>query len=64
MPATNLGTLNMMYATYELQNPLPRQTLLYKANMRNPKGTRDACVEDNGLPLSNQHCLRGKRFTF
>ena len=33
MPAKSLGTLAMIYAIGELQNPLPRKTMLCKGDM-------------------------------
>ena len=36
MSAKSLGTLAMIYATDELQNPLPHKTILYKGDMNNP----------------------------
>ena len=42
MPAKSLGTLAMIYAIGELQNPLPRKTMLWKGDMNNPDGRSDA----------------------
>ena len=33
MPAKSLGTLAMIYAIIELQNPLPRKIMLWKGDM-------------------------------
>ena len=33
MPAKSLGALAMIYAIVELQNPLPRETMLWKGDM-------------------------------
>ena len=33
MLAKSLGILAMIYATVELQNPLPRKTMLWKGDM-------------------------------
>ena len=38
MPAKSLGTLAMIYATDELQHPLPHYTMLSEADMNNPTG--------------------------
>ena len=42
MPDKSLGTLAMFYAIGELQNPLPRKTMLCKGDMNNPPGRSDA----------------------
>ena len=43
MPAKNLGTLAMIYATDELKNPpLPLKTMLCEGDMNNPVGRSDA----------------------
>ena len=42
MSAKNLGTLAMIYAFGELQNPLPCETMLCKGDMNNPAGRSDA----------------------
>ena len=36
MPAKSLGILAVIYATDELQNPLPRKTMLCEGDMNNP----------------------------
>ena len=36
MSAKSLGTLAMIYATDELQNPLPLKTMLCEGDMNNP----------------------------
>ena len=38
MCAKSLGTLAMIYAIGELQNPLPRKTMLCKGDMNNSAG--------------------------
>ena len=57
MPAKSLGTLAMIYATGELQHPLPHYT------MNSLTGRSDARVHSYVFPLSNQRCLKGKGFT-
>ena len=42
MSAKSLGTLAMIYATDELQNPLPLKTMLCEGDMNNPVGKSDA----------------------
>ena len=43
MPANSLGTLAMIYAIVELQNPPPpRKTMLCEGDMNNPDGRSDA----------------------
>ena len=42
MPAKSLGTLPMIYAIDELQNPLPRKTMLFEENMTTVFGRSDA----------------------
>ena len=41
MPAKSLGTIAMIYAIVELQNPLPRRTMLLKVDMNIPASTSD-----------------------
>ena len=45
MSAKSLGALAMVYATGELQNPLPRKTMLCEGNMNNPAGISDAFLQ-------------------
>ena len=42
MSAKSLGTLAMIYATDELQNPLPLKTMLCEGDMNNPVRRSDA----------------------
>ena len=42
MSAKSLGTLAMIYATDELQNPLHLKTMLCEGDMNNPGGRSDA----------------------
>ena len=45
MPAKSLGTLAMIYAIVELQNPLPRKTMLWKADMNVSASTSDTFLQ-------------------
>ena len=63
MPAKSLGTLAMIYAIVELQNPLPRKTMLWKGDMNASASTSDAFLQSQGFQLATQHCLtRGGGF--
>ena len=42
MPAENLGTLTMVFAIGELQNPLPRKTMSCKGDMNISANRSDA----------------------
>ena len=44
MPAESLGTLAMVFAIGELQNPLPRKTMSCKGDMNNSAGRSDAIL--------------------
>ena len=59
MPAKSLETLAMIYATDELQYPLPHYTMLSEADMNKLTGRSDARAHSYAFPLSNQHCLKG-----
>ena len=43
MSAKSLGTLPVIYAIDELQNPLPRKTMLFEGHMTSTFGRSDAC---------------------
>ena len=45
MPAKSLGTHAMIYAIVELQNPLPRKTMLWKADMNVSASTSDTFLQ-------------------
>ena len=45
MPAKSLGTLAMNYAIVELQNPLPRKTMLGKGDMNISASTSDTFLQ-------------------
>ena len=45
MPAKSLGTLAMIYAIVELQNPLPRKTMLWKGDMNISASTSDTFLQ-------------------
>ena len=59
MPAKSLGKLAMIYATDELQHPLPHYTMLSKADVNSLTGRSDARVHCYASPLSNRHCFKG-----
>ena len=59
MPTKSLGTLAMIYATDELQNPLPLKTMLCEGDMNNPVRRSDAFLHNLRFPLSTQHCMTG-----
>ena len=50
----------MIYATDELQHPLPHHTMLSEAGMNKPTGRSDARAHSYASPLSTQHCLKGE----
>ena len=43
MSPKSLGTLPVIYAIDELQNPLPRKTMLFEGHMTSTFGRSDAC---------------------
>ena len=45
MPAKSLGTLAMIYAIVELQNPLPRKTMLWKGDLNISASTSDTFLQ-------------------
>ena len=45
MPAKSLGTLAMIYSIVELQNPLPRQIMLWKGDMNNSASRSEAFLQ-------------------
>ena len=59
MPAKSLGTLAMIYDIDELQNPLPRKTMLCGGDMNNPACRSDAFLHSYGFRLATQLCLMG-----
>ena len=59
MSAKSLGTLTVIYAIDELQNPLPRKTMLFEGHMTSTFGRSDACPNSLGPWLLIQHCMRG-----
>ena len=58
MPTKILGTLAMIYATDELQHPLPLQTMLSEADMNNLTSISDARAHSYTFQLSTRHCLK------
>ena len=63
MPTKNHGILAIIYATDELQHPLPHYTMLSEADMDNLTGRSDTRAHSYASSLSNQHCLKGEGFT-
>ena len=59
MSAKSLGTLAMIYATDELQNPLPLEIMLCEGDMNNPIGRSDLFLHNQRFPLASQHCMTG-----
>ena len=45
MPAKSLGTLAVTYAIGELQNPLPRKTMLWKGDKNISASTSDTFLQ-------------------
>ena len=45
MPAKSLGTIAMIYGILELQNPLPRKTMLWKGDMNVSASTSDTFLQ-------------------
>ena len=45
MPAKSLGTLAMIFAIVELQNPLLRKTMLWKGDMNISASTSDTFLQ-------------------
>ena len=45
MPAKSLGTLAMIYAIVELQNPLPRKTMFWKGDTNVSASTSDTFLQ-------------------
>ena len=64
MLAKSLGTIPVIYAVDEQQNPLPRNTMLCGGDTNSTGGDNDG--ENDvfpcglGLRLSIQHCITGK----
>ena len=50
----------MIYATDELQNPLPLKTMLCEGDMNNPVRRSDAFLYNWSFPLSTQHFMTGE----
>ena len=60
MSAKSLGTLAMIYATDELQNPLPLKTMLCEGDMNNLVGRSDVFLHNLRFPLSTQNFMTGR----
>ena len=61
MSAKRLGTLPVIYAVDELQNPLPRTTMLFEGDRKSTKGRNGVFPNSYSLRLSIQHCMKGER---
>ena len=60
MSAKSLGTLPVIYVVDELQNQLPRKTMLLEGDTNSAGGRNDVFPSSYGLPLSIQHCITGE----
>ena len=60
MSAKSLGTLPVIYAVEEQQNPLPRKTMLCGGDTNTTGGENDVVPRSLGLRLSIQHCITGE----
>ena len=61
MSAKSLGTLHVIYAVDEQQNPLPRKTMLCGGDTNSTGGGNDVFPSSLGLRQSIQQCIRGER---
>ena len=60
MSAKSLGTLPVIYAVDEQQNPLPRKTMLCGGDTNSTGGENGVFPISLGLRLSIQHCITGE----
>ena len=60
MSAKSLGTLPVIYAVDEQQNPLPRKTMLCGGDTNSTGGRNDVFPSSLGLRQSIQHCITGE----
>ena len=58
--AKSLGTLPVIYAVDEQQNPLPRKTMLCGGDTNSTGGENDVIPSSLGLRLSIHHCITGE----
>ena len=56
----SLGTLPVIYAEDELQNPLPRTTMLFEGDRNSTGGRNGVLPNSQELRLSIQHCMKGE----
>ena len=61
MPAKSLGTLAMIYAIVELQNPLPRKTMLWEGDMNVSASTSDTFLKKVRVSASDSTLFDGGR---
>ena len=59
MSAKSLGTLPVIYAVDEQQNPLPRKAMLCGGDTNSTRGGNDVFPSSLGLRQSIQHCITG-----
>ena len=60
MSAKSLGTLPVIYAVDEQQNPLPCKTMPCGGDTNSTGGENDVFPRSLGLRLSIQHCITGE----
>ena len=60
MSAKRLGTLPVICAVDELQNPLSRTTMLFEGDRNSTGGRNGVFPNSKGLRLSIQHCMKGE----
>ena len=60
MSVKSLGTLSVIYAVDEQQNPLPRKIMLCGGDTNSTRGGNDVFPSSLGLRLSIQHCITGE----
>ena len=60
MSAKSLVTFPVICAIAELENPLPRKTMLFEGHMTNTIGLSGAFSNSQGPLLLTQHCIRGE----
>ena len=56
----SLGTLHVIYAQDEQQNPLPRKIMLCGGDTNSTRGGNDVFPSSLGLQQSIQHCITGE----
>ena len=61
MSAKSLGTLHVIYAVDEQQNPLPHKTMLCGGDTNSTGGGNDVFPSSLGLQQLIQHCITGER---